>query len=458
MRIKQLFLPALSLGLAGVMLSPDTVLAFVKFNFSLDTTQRSVRVHDNFTAPGANNNTTTHPQFPGHTGAEMALWKAVVEWGSEAHGDGSGDPTQTQLGDGGANFDAHFLGNASGVGVTGNNIMSQINGCSGGVVAFWLGGGSGWSIRFYECWNWADGPGFIAPVEVDLQGIGVHEYGHALGLGHSNVSQATMFGVSSLGGVGARSIHADDSAGLQCKYGVKAASKPHIDDIAGIGNLTITGKNIPPSLEVWFPSASATAPSQKQPIKVTGLTSNGTVVNVAFPAGAGPGDILVRDTTTTGGSGLSNAFPYDPGTCQPALSYCTAKPGLTCGTPAMSTVGSPSASASSGFMILGGPTRSNKSGLLLYTDQGAGAAPFNGGTLCIQTPLKRSAAATSGGFSTCDGEFALDMNAFASGNAGGNPAAFLLTSGNVIFTQWWGRDSVATGSFLSDAMQYTVCP
>jgi len=117
-----------------------------------------------------------------------------------------------------------------------------------------------------------------------------------------------------------------------------------------------------------------------------------------------------------------------------------------------------SAAATSGFFIIAGPARSNKSGILLYTDQGAGAAPFNGGTLCIKTPLKRSAAVNSGGFSSCDGEFALDMNAFASGNAGGNPAAFLLGAGNVIFTQWWGRDSVATGSFLSDAMHYTVCP
>ena len=458
MRIKKLILPTFALGLAAVMLTPDISSAFLKFNWSLNLNQRTVRLFNNFTAGGANNNAIPDPQFPGKVGADLSIWKAIVEWGSESHGDGSGDPTQGNLGDGGANFDAHFVGNATSAGVF-TNVMSQITGCSGGVFAFQQGGGSGWRIRFYECWFWADGPGFIGGGNADLQGIGVHEYGHALGLGHSGVGGATMFASTSTGVVGTRSIHADDIAGLQCKYGVKSPTKPHIDSITGGGNsVTITGTNLPANCEVWFPRADPSAPNTTLSLKVGGLTSNGTTVNLAFPAGAGPGDVLVRNTSSSAGSALSNAFPFEPTACPPPLFYCTAKAGLVCGTPAMSTFGVQSAAATNGFFILGGPARSNKSGILLYTDQGANAAPFNGGTLCIQTPLKRSSGASSGGFGTCDGEFALDMNAFASGNAGGNPAGFLLTAGNVIFTQWWGRDSVATGSFLSDGMHYTVCP
>ena len=54
--------------------------------------------------------------------------------------------------------------------------------------------------------------------------------------------------------------------------------------------------------------------------------------------------------------------------------------------------------------------------------------------------------------------WSLDLNAFASGNAGGNPDAFLSAPGTEVYCQWWGRDSVSTGSFLSDALRYIVRP
>ena len=132
---------------------------------------------------------------------------------------------------------------------------------------------------------------------------------------------------------------------------------------------------------------------------------------------------------------------------------------MTCGTPKLSWFGFPSASASSGFLILAGPARENRSGVLLYTSSGRANQPFQGGILCVNTaPLRRGPATLSGGFSPCDGEFGIDMNAFASGNAGGNPAGFLSVPGSLVNVQWWGRDSLATGSFLSSALEYTQCP
>jgi hypothetical protein len=138
--------------------------------------------------------------------------------------------------------------------------------------------------------------------------------------------------------------------------------------------------------------------------------------------------------------------------------YCTAKPGLACGTPSISGIGAPSASATQGFYVLAGPAQQHRAGVLLYTNGGRNNQPFQGGTLCVSTTgLRRGPPSDSGGFAACDGEFSIDMNAFAAGLAGGHPAAFLSVPGTVVNAQWWGRDSIATGSFLSDAIEYLIC-
>ena len=116
----------------------------------------------------------------------------------------------------------------------------------------------------------------------------------------------------------------------------------------------------------------------------------------------------------------------------------------------------------SGFLIEASGARAGKQGLLLYGANGASNAPFQGGTLCVAAvgikrgPASISIGGTPGAF--CDALFRIDMNAFASSNAGGNPAAFLSAVGQHINVQWWGRDSTANGTFLSDAIQYEVCP
>jgi hypothetical protein len=143
--------------------------------------------------------------------------------------------------------------------------------------------------------------------------------------------------------------------------------------------------------------------------------------------------------------------------------FCTAKAGLACGPAAIESSGTPSASAASGFVVRAGPARTCRSGILLYNTTQAGAPlPFQGGTLCVNPKQLRRAGSTSSmgtpGGANCDGQFALDMNTFAQGawsvpNCDGTPsglpantpAAFLTTSGQDVFTQFWGRDSVATG-------------
>jgi hypothetical protein len=55
-------------------------------------------------------------------------------------------------------------------------------------------------------------------VKKDLASIVTHEAGHFLGLGHSQVQQATMFAQYSAGDLNYRSLHPDDEAGICAVY------------------------------------------------------------------------------------------------------------------------------------------------------------------------------------------------------------------------------------------------
>jgi len=308
---------AASLGVAALSRPVDTA-AFNLLGGSLGQAQRDFRVFNNFTDTNANNNTTPHVNFPGQTGAIMAIWKGHVEWASEPYaGNGLGDGLSSNavLGSGGANFDNIFQGPATSAGGNSSNIHSELAGSSGSVLAFMQGPISdGWTIKYYSTWNWQDGPNSVSS-GVDLQGVACHEIGHSLGLDHTGVGGATMQPSISGTGTGQRSIEADDIAGVQSIYGVKSANKPHIASLSGsktIGQtLVISGSNFDTSgNEVWFTKLS----SDGVPVKVTGVgsTGGGTSISVTVPNGIEDGEVMVKNSSS-GNDDLSNAFPIDIG-------------------------------------------------------------------------------------------------------------------------------------------------
>lgn len=310
----------LALGSAALLLTPALgSFGFSKTGDSLGLGFRDVRVFDNFADPQANNNTTPDPQFPGQTGAELAIWKAVVEWGSGLHGNGAGDPTQPSLGDGGANFDAAWMGKASGVGGTNDNIVSAISGCEGVTSFVELPSSDGWRIRL--CDNgiiWSDGPGGPGINENDIQGVLTHEYGHALGLGHSSNSQATMSASFGSGQVSIRSIEPDDQDGVQCVYGVRSSTKPVISAVsvkgAQVFTVTITGSNFAASgNDVWFTPRKTTLPAADPRVRFKNLISSNGGTKITIPVSnanqINAGDCLVK-IPGMGGDKLSNAFPF----------------------------------------------------------------------------------------------------------------------------------------------------
>jgi hypothetical protein len=144
------------------------------------------------------------------------------------------------------------------------------------------------------------------------------------------------------------------------------------------------------------------------------------------------------------------------------VTYCTAKTNSCGGTPAIGSTGTRSVSAGSGFVITGSGAIQGKFGLIVYGPNGRGNAPFNGGILCVAAQgVRRSvtSAATGGtGAPVCDATLSLDFNAFAAGTIGGNPAMFLGIVGQQVNAQWWARDTVANGSYLSDGLEFVNCP
>jgi len=467
MRIHSLVLPAAALGAAALVLAPTESHAYTTIGGSLGQSQRHYRVYNNFTDPTANNNHVITSDWPGYDGAELAIWKACSEWASGKHaGTGAGDPHQWPppggIGSGKANFDPVWQGNADTVGGTNDNIHSELSGSSGGVLAYTETPiNNGWRIRYYSTWTWDDGPDTTIS-GTDLQGVACHEFGHALGLGHSTDTLATMYPSISGTGVGQRSIYLDDKNGVKAIYGAVSANKPLITGLSGSSTLTITGVNFAnTNNQVWFTPVAGIS-NFGVPVKVTGLpsTGGGTQIVVNVPVGAGEGDVHVRQGGNSGNDGLSNGWPYEiPPPCGMVTNYCTAGVSATGCTALLSSSGAPSASAATGFMVTADFVEGSKDGLYFFGSNGQQAVSWGNGTSfqCVAPPVKRAGVQTGVGTpGSCDGSFAQDMNARWQAKPAQNPGA-----GAVVQLQLWYRDPLNTSNqttSLSDAIEFIVCP
>ncbi|MCC7172580.1 MAG: FG-GAP repeat protein [Planctomycetes bacterium] len=139
--------------------------------------------------------------------------------------------------------------------------------------------------------------------------------------------------------------------------------------------------------------------------------------------------------------------------------YCTAKTNSKGCVPAISATGAPSISTGSGFVLGASGVLNNKSGLLFYSVAGAQALPFQGGSLCIKPPIKRTGVQNSGGNpppNDCSGALAFDFNAYVA--LGIDPA---VVASRMVWAQFWSRDpgfSPPNNTSLTDAVEFVLQP
>ena len=134
--------------------------------------------------------------------------------------------------------------------------------------------------------------------------------------------------------------------------------------------------------------------------------------------------------------------------CAAPQSYCTAKLSSSGCLASVSSSGVPTPGG--GFAIQVSQVEGQRSGLVFHGSSGAVAAPFQGGFLCVNTPLVRLPPQLSGGSSgACNGAFAYSLDALLSGAPAG--AQFWL--------QAWFRDPLSPSTTgLSNALAFTRCP
>jgi hypothetical protein len=161
------------------------------------------------------------------------------------------------------------------------------------------------------------------------------------------------------------------------------------------------------------------------------------------------GQLVVGARSVYSSSGAAYAFD----TASTAVcTYCTAKTTSGGCVPAIGWSGATSLSGAD-FTIHANSLLPNKSGLFFYGAHGAAVA-FQGGTLCVATPLTRTPLTHSGGAAACTGSSSLDFSAWIAG--GFDPR---LVAGTRWAAQYWSRDPQASyATNLTDTLVFTLLP
>ncbi len=210
-----------------------------------------------------------------------------------------------------------------------------------------------------------------------------------------------------------------------------------------------------------YVSAWDHSPSTNLTGSATNLAATATSQSATLASSSQPYyyHLLIEDKALNYGT-TQHLGPFFIDTNPVTVTSCPPKVNSMGCSPVISSTGAPSASATSGFVVRASSVLTNKNGILFYGVNGGASTPFEGGTLCVAAPVKRTPAVNSGAGSGCAGILSIDFAAFAHGSLGGNPLPALTVPGTIVNMQWWSRDpgfSAPDNTSLSGSLRVTIC-
>ncbi|MCC7012823.1 MAG: S8 family serine peptidase [Planctomycetes bacterium] len=161
----------------------------------------------------------------------------------------------------------------------------------------------------------------------------------------------------------------------------------------------------------------------------------------------------LRARDNAGNMGFTAHFGPVYANANSVSTYCTAKTNSLGCVPSIGTNGVQPDKSAGNFSVTCTNVLNQKNGLLFWSFSPT-AAPFQGGTKCVNSPSVRTATVSSGGpvvGTSCTGAYGFTFTT-AYMNAQG------LVPGNTLYAQWWMRDpasSFSTG--LSNGLSFTIC-
>ncbi len=169
----------------------------------------------------------------------------------------------------------------------------------------------------------------------------------------------------------------------------------------------------------------------------------------------------VRAADEHGNSSVSAQKSYTATGCTGNVyAYCTAGTTSSGCVPLITGIGTPSASAGSGFTISASAVEGLQSGLIFYGTSGVVASTWGTSSsfMCVKAPLERGPVTNSGGAGAgCVGTLSLDWNLYVATHAGAIGVPF--SGGETVYAQAWFRDPPTPKTTnLSGGLSFIVCP